>query len=145
MASQAHLEAGRLSAIAKILDRADGHLSAAVRKEATVPAHTDDPDLQVIRSLLEFSRSASNDVTRAVQHACSGDLAQAHVHLEAARTAPDKHDALAAAMPWPLPAGVRTALQLLHGIRGFFSAEVEDAFVRALSCEPPPRPERVAS
>ncbi|MYW70074.1 hypothetical protein GTY65_39370 [Streptomyces sp. SID8379] len=143
MAYQAQVEAGRLSAIAKILDRADGHLSAAVRDWTSVPAHLDDPDRQCIQSLLEVSRSASHDVTRAVQHACSGDLAQAQAHLEAARTAPDKHTALAAAMPWPLPAPVRTALQLLRGIQGFFSAEAEDAFVRALSCDA--RQERAAS
>ncbi|MYT73620.1 MULTISPECIES: hypothetical protein [unclassified Streptomyces] len=133
MTPQTHLEAGRLSAIAKILDRADGHLSAAVREWATLPAPVDDRNLTGIQSLLEVSRSASHDVSCAVRHAGSGDLAQAHFHLEAARTAPDKHPALAAALYGPLPAGVRTALQLLRGIRGFFSAEAEDAFVRALT------------
>ncbi|MGY0020352.1 hypothetical protein [Streptomyces sp. cg35] len=123
MAPVAVLEAGRLSAIAKILDRAGGHLSAA--------AH-DDAEMSGIQSLLALSRSASYDVTCAVRHAGTGDLGLAHAHLEAARSAPDQLAAVAAGMPSPLPAGVRTALQLLRGITGFFSAETEDAFVRAL-------------
>ncbi|MEV3856440.1 hypothetical protein AB0J38_19200 [Streptomyces sp. NPDC050095] len=126
MAPQAVLESGRLSAIAKILDRAGGHLSAAVH---------DDAETSGIRSLLELSRSASYEVTCAVRHAGTGDLRQAHAHLEAARTAPDKLAVPTAGMPRPLPAGVRTALQLLRGITGFFSAETEDAFVRALSID----------
>jgi hypothetical protein len=126
MASQAVLEAGRLSAIAKILDRAGGHLSAAVH---------DDAETSGIQSLLALSRSASYDVTCAVRHSVTGELGLAHAHLEAARTAPDKHAVAAAGMPRPLPAGVRTALQLLRGITGFFSAETEDAFVRALSID----------
>ncbi|NEB73764.1 hypothetical protein G3I40_00660 [Streptomyces sp. SID14478] len=129
MAPQAVLEAGRLSAIAKILDRAGGHLSAAV---------VDDVETSGIRSLLDLSRSASYDVACAVRHAGTGDLHLAQVHLEAARTAPDAHAVATAGMPRPLPAGVRTALQLLRGISGFFSAETEDAFVRALSIDARP-------
>ncbi|MFI6874225.1 hypothetical protein ACIBL6_12355 [Streptomyces sp. NPDC050400] len=135
MAHQAYLEAGRLSAIAKILDRAQGHLDAAVHDGAVVARHSDDGAVRGIQSLLEVSRSASYDVTCAVRHACGGDLGRAHAHLEAARAAADQHAVPTASMPWPLPAGVRTALQLLRGISGFFSAETEDAFVRALSIE----------
>ncbi|MFJ9038882.1 hypothetical protein ACIRF8_20090 [Streptomyces sp. NPDC102406] len=126
MAPQAVLEAGRLSAIAKILDRAGGHLSAAVH---------DDAEASGITSLLAFSRSASYDVTCAVRHAVTGEIGLAQAHLEAARTAPDQHAVVAAGMPKPLPTGVRTALQLLRGITGFFSAETEDAIVRALSID----------
>ncbi|GAA2299532.1 hypothetical protein OKJ48_04170 [Streptomyces kunmingensis] len=126
MAPQAVLEAGRLSAIAKILDRAGGHLSAAAR---------DDAETSAIQSLLALSRSASYDVTCAVRHAVTGELDLAREHLEAARTAPDQLASVAAGMPRPLPAGVRTALQLLRGITGFFSSETEDAFVRALSID----------
>ncbi|MFI7382510.1 hypothetical protein [Streptomyces sp. NPDC049813] len=126
MAPQAVLEAGRLSAIAKILDRAGGHLSAAAGDGAQATG---------IESLLALSRSASYDVTCAVRHAVTGELGLAHEHLEAARTAPDKLAVAADGMPRPLPAGVRTALQLLRGISGFFSAETEDAFVRALSID----------
>ncbi|MEV5612744.1 hypothetical protein [Streptomyces sp. NPDC052225] len=132
MAHEATLEAGRLSAIAKILDRAGGHLSAAVHERGLTPAPPDDGHAAGIQSLLEVSRSASYDVTCAVRHACSGDLSRAQAHLEAARSAPDKLAVPATDMPRPLPSGVRTALQLLRGISGFFSAETEDAFVRAL-------------
>ncbi|MFI0236019.1 hypothetical protein [Streptomyces sp. NPDC016845] len=126
MAPQAVLEAGRLSAIAKILDRAGGHLSAAVH---------DDAEISGIQSLLALSRSASYDVTCAVRHTVTGEINLAHAHLEAARTAPDQHAVAAAGMPTPLPAKVRTALQLLRGIQGFFSSETEDAIVRALSLD----------
>ncbi|MER5883760.1 hypothetical protein ABT160_08015 [Streptomyces sp. NPDC001941] len=134
MAPQAYLEPGRLSAIAKILDRAGGHLSAAVDEPALRLAQ-DGQGATVVRSLLELSRSASYDVTCAVRHASGGDLPRAQAHLEAARTAPDKHPAPACGLPSPLPGGVRTALQLLRGISGFFNAETEAAFVRALSIE----------
>ncbi|XIG73903.1 hypothetical protein C1N81_11115 [Streptomyces sp. SGAir0957] len=120
------LEAGRLSAIAKILDRAGGHLSAAVH---------DDAETSGVQSLLALSRSASYDVTCAVRHTVTGELHLAHAHLEAARTAPAQHAVAAEGMPTPLPAKVRTALQLLRGIKGFFSTETEDAFVRALSLD----------
>ncbi|MEW2390979.1 hypothetical protein AB0933_21735 [Streptomyces venezuelae] len=133
MASQAIVEAGRLSAIVKILDRAGGHLSAAVRDHTRTPALPGDPEASALQALLDLSRSAAHELTCAVQHAGSGDLGLAQAHLEAARTAPEKHVVPTAGMPFPLPAGVRTALQLLRGITGFFSKETEDALVRALT------------
>ncbi|MEV5982582.1 hypothetical protein [Streptomyces sp. NPDC052114] len=136
MAPQALLEAGRLSAIAKILDRAGNHLSAAVHDPALAPARPDDAETSALQALLDLSRSASHDLTCAVLHAGSGDLSRAQAHLEAARTAPDKHVVPTTGMPVPLPVGVRTALQLLRGISGFFSTETEDALVRALSITP---------
>ncbi|MEU6123499.1 hypothetical protein [Streptomyces sp. NPDC047123] len=137
MASQALLEAGRLTAIVKILDRAGGHLSAAVQDHTRAPVLPDETK-SALQALLDISLSASRDLTSAVQHAGSGDLSLAQAHLEAARTAPEKHLVQTTGMPVPLPVGVRTALQLLRGIRGFFSAETEAALVRALSITPVP-------
>ncbi|MFJ2774744.1 hypothetical protein [Streptomyces sp. NPDC087300] len=132
MASQTTLEAGRLSAIVKILDRAGGHLSAAVHDPTLAPACRDDTGAPALQALLDLSRSASHDLACAVRHAGTGDLTLAQAHLEAARSAPDKHVVPVTGMPVPLPAGVRTALQLLRGITGFFSTETEDALIRAL-------------
>lgn len=138
MEAQAVLEAGRLSAIVKILDRAGGLLSAAVHEHALASALTNDAEDSALRTLLALSRSASHDLTCAVRHAGSGDMRLANAHLEAARTAPDKHVVPTTGMPMPLPGGVRTALQLLRGITGFFSTETEAALVSALRIAPAP-------
>ncbi|MFD6418785.1 hypothetical protein [Streptomyces sp. NPDC060194] len=134
MAPQTLIEPGRLNAIAKILDRAGGHLSSAVDPSAR-PLAQDRQGAATIDGLLALSRSASHDVVRAVQLAGGGDLPRALAHLESARTVSDTYPASVSALPQPLPSGVRTALQLLRGITGFFTAETEAAFVRALSID----------
>lgn len=132
------LDTGRISAIIKIMDRASLHLHRAALQydgasgasAPSAPAYND-ATTRGIQSLLEISQNASASLQRALQYVKCGDFQQAHAQLVKAGTTRPHVCQAPALMPRPLPSGVTTAMCLMRGVSGFFTAETEQAFAPA--------------